>query len=147
MRKMYGIVSLLVVGACTGPTYYPMKPDQREAMQLVWVETFGQPIETLPDIDWVEGIKLDCDNGRRFIDRSICQGGNYQFFEGRNGLVRAAWPAGTTKISETFVVHELYHALLLQKPPGFYDVYHKDPGFAPGGAVDMTVLALKMAGY
>ncbi len=124
---------------------YDALPRQDEATVIVWQKVYGEQGRA-PDVQWIED--LDCADEKGFI------AGRWYGEPKPSGncVYGVSWPdwdlvqvAIKARFSEGAFAHELYHQHL-DNLSGFADPKHLDPGFRPGGTVDLANAALNEVG-
>lgn len=152
MRKFIGALvvaySLAGCGELPSGPGYPKKPDQESAVAIL-VNAYH--MEAQPEIEWIEGDRLDCDSPGTFsvaVGRShVCVGG----WTYSDAFMQVSWLPGY-KFSKLRLAHEFKHAdLFLYTGSGEADpVGHgNDSGpiwGIPDGEVGRANAALDSAG-
>ncbi len=118
-------------------------PDQDLAVKIVWVNTFkakGKP----PTIIWDRTWECGPDSKGFYAELKeekikTCVAGVYY---NKNNV--AVISDLQKPFSEMALAHELMHAF--ENANGIYDPDHLEPGFQPGGLVELANKALKEAG-
>jgi hypothetical protein len=121
---IFALVSVSLFGSIALAVYFLRKRNQQaaeaarantayrdanlpRATHVVWVELWGLDLDWTPRIDWVDGARLNCYEGRGWKAQGMCVAG----LSWRDTMTCAvAWPAGTTRFSDTAFAHELLHA-------------------------------------
>jgi len=82
------------------------KPHQNEAMQIVWVQTYGMSMEDAPPVKWMDGAALDCpwDQGVSFKWGETCAFGRTDPTH-----IEVAWNGSWVGKAEQVFPHELCH--------------------------------------
>jgi hypothetical protein len=85
----------------------PTLADTIRALQVVWADIYGMDFKLAPLLTWVTRERLDCLKGRGWLSDEGCVAGLSWRETNRSAV---AWPAGTSKFSDTAFAHELRHA-------------------------------------
>lgn len=132
-----GAVLMTFVGCAPEGQQLAEKPGQAEALRIIWVDTFGQDLATIPAIDWRTSGEGGCDGGFRATDGRCCWG----------EMVPGTWTASVSwegSMARSELAHELCHArsTLLT---GDIDAGHQGECFL-GGLANVAVGRLVAAG-
>jgi hypothetical protein len=116
---------LVGCGATVPHGTFDVRPNQDQALRIVWQTTYGRA-DTAPQVRWIESGELSCTD-------ATSQKPGFPTAEGcREGLtlspleVRVAW-SGQDRLSTTTLAHEFLHALLARE--GTVDPLHQTEGF------------------
>ena len=84
----------------------PQKPNQAEAMKVVWVDIYGMSMDVAPPVVWREGPELNCpwDHGKSWAYQDTCIYGI-----ALSAHVEVAWPDGGDLYWRLSFAHELCH--------------------------------------
>lgn len=123
----------VLLNACSSNPSFPTKPDQDIATYIVWEHEYHMEGVPSPLVDWWSE-KIPCPPPAG----TMCDGAYYN----NQNIAEVVWFGS---FHQTAMAHEFLHAKLLFET-GDPDSNHKNPGFRPGGLVDITNIELAERG-
>jgi hypothetical protein len=117
------------------------KPNQAEAVALVWFDVYEMTVEP-PAIKWIEGDALDCPGGESWVVGE--QGCAFEFFS-IDYRVSIAWPKGGARLADLPFAHGLCHAKVWLETAD-WDAGHLGPCFTYPSLSGSGQIALTAAG-
>jgi len=130
------LVLLLAVGCGSLPEWEtPNKPDVKPGdnafAKRAW-EAWGNRGFDRPDLLYIEGADLNCNEGRGFLEYGECRGGS---FDQQTFVARIAW-SENAELVRFRIVHEFCHA-------SYDDQSHdRECAMTPGNMTEVTLSRL-----
>lgn len=119
-----------------GPPVSAPPPEVLEAMRVIWLDLWKMDWDKRPTLYAYPAAKLNCHDGRGWMDNGRCIAGLSRSADGGTGLAQASCTVALwagCKPHETSLVHELRHARRwLEVPMSVYEqdwVAHTSEGF------------------